>query len=123
MKNVLKNEQGFTLIEIIAVLVILGVLAAVAVPKYLDLMDDAKKKAVEGALAAGASNVSMQFGGQLLATGSEGTALTNAISECNTNLKSLGDFNASYKVSNTSWYTVTVSDADGNTESKNFMAY
>ena len=36
-KNLVKNEEGFTLVEIIAVLVILGILAAVAIPKYFDL--------------------------------------------------------------------------------------
>ena len=47
-KSPLRNERGFTLIEIIAVLVILGILAAVAIPKYIDMRQDAVKKAVKG---------------------------------------------------------------------------
>jgi MSHA pilin protein MshA len=38
----LKSEQGFTLIEVVAVLVILGILIVVAVPRYIDLIKQAK---------------------------------------------------------------------------------
>ena len=52
-KSPLRNERGFTLIEIIAVLVILGILAAVAIPKYIDMRQEAILK------TAGAANMEL----------------------------------------------------------------
>jgi len=48
----MKRNAGFTLIELVIVIIVLGILAATAVPKFINLQDDAKESSLKGAEAA-----------------------------------------------------------------------
>jgi MSHA pilin protein MshA len=48
----MKKQSGFTLIELVIVIIILGVLAATAVPKFVDLQGDARQAAMKGVKGA-----------------------------------------------------------------------
>ncbi|MFQ5673627.1 MAG: type II secretion system protein [Nitrospinales bacterium] len=58
-KELVKNKKGFTLIELIMVIVILGILAAVAVPKFIDLKGDARTARVQNLTGALRSAVNL----------------------------------------------------------------
>lgn len=75
--QVLKNQKGFTLIEIIAVLVIMGILAAVAVPKFFDLAGEAETKAYKAAGAEIQARINQNFAQNLLSYTSCNQAITN----------------------------------------------
>ena len=61
-----KKESGFTLIEIVMVLVLLGILMAVAAPKYFDLQEDALKQTAKAAAAEWQARFNAHFARQLL---------------------------------------------------------
>lgn len=109
-----RGQQGFTLIEIIAVLVILGILAVVAVPKYLDMQKQAAVNAAQGGIAALISQVSMDYAAAIMASPSlasswNGKTLDDkgAVVADSGALRTIGDFTGSYAV-DTGKATVTI---------------
>ncbi|MDD5435835.1 MAG: prepilin-type N-terminal cleavage/methylation domain-containing protein [Nitrospira sp.] len=122
--GIMGNEKGFTLMEIIAVLVILGILAAIAVPKYMGLQDTARQKAGQGQIAEVKGRLAQSLGSYMLvnngtqpANGAALVTYTNTLSasSCPTSATTEGDFEFSCAggAGTTKTVTITVSQVQG----------
>jgi MSHA pilin protein MshA len=57
----IRSREGFTLVELVIIIVVLGIIAAVAVPKYLDITSEAKESSCKASLGALRSGISIWY--------------------------------------------------------------
>lgn len=120
----MKNNKGFTLIELVMVIVILGILAATAIPKFINLSAEARQSAIEGVAGGLAAASATNF-----AVRSAFPAKGSAVTDCDEVAALMQSYDAtkysitSAAIANGATATCTLTDANDNTVTETFVGH
>jgi type IV pilus assembly protein PilA len=101
------NKKGFTLIELVMVIVIIGILAAVAIPRFLSLRSEAQKAACQSDVASIRSALTAYYAN--FSTGGGVNCPGGGTTTCNTT----SGYPVTAELNNTTSYFATTFFADG----------
>src|ERR1700675_2630018 len=74
--KILRDQKGFTLIELVVIIVILGILAIVAIPKFVDISAEANAAALQGVVGGASSAMATNYAVRK-ANAAKGSAVTD----------------------------------------------